>query len=53
MTTDTQQLTQTSGETGDDISGRDLAIRVGWIAVRLILVYLLADEFQPFFYQAF
>ena len=27
--------------------------RVTWIALRLILGFALADEFQPFFYQAF
>ncbi len=27
--------------------------RIMWIAFRLILVFALADEIQPFFYQAF
>jgi len=27
--------------------------RVAWIGVRLVLVYCMVDEFQPFFYQAF
>ena len=28
-------------------------LRVTWILLRLILAYSLAQEFQPFFYQAF
>ena len=27
--------------------------RLAWMAIQLILVYCFADEFQPFFYQAF
>ena len=37
----------------EEISRRDFARRIMWIVVQLILVYCLADEFQPFFYQAF
>jgi hypothetical protein len=36
-----------------DLPVRGLLWRVSWIGIRLILVYVLADEFQPFFYQAF
>ena len=43
---------QTSSE-DSDICALKLLWRVSWIGVRLILVYVLADEFQPFFYQAF
>lgn len=35
------------------IPPRDLAIRVAWIALRLVAVYLLAEHATPFFYQAF
>jgi len=31
----------------------EFARRMAWIAIQLILVYCFADEFQPFFYQAF
>lgn len=37
----------------EPLEPRELAWRFGWIAVRLVLVYALATEFQPFFYQAF
>ena len=36
-----------------DFTARELLLRISWIGIRLILVYVLADEFQPFFYQAF
>ena len=43
-----------------DVVSPDLAIpaaeywqRIAWIGIRLVLVYCLIDEFQPFFYQAF
>ncbi len=32
---------------------RGLILRLGWIAIQLVLAYCMADEFQPFFYQAF
>ena len=35
------------------VSATAITRRLGWIAVRLVLVYALATEFQPFFYQAF
>ncbi len=37
----------------EEISRRDFTRRIAWIGVQLILVYCLAGEFQPFFYQAF
>lgn len=37
----------------DRLPGFGLFWRISWIAVRLVLVYMLVDEFQPFFYQAF
>jgi len=40
-------------ESTGDVPARELALRMLWITLRLILVYCLADEFQPFFYQAF
>ena len=27
--------------------------RVTWVGVQLVLVFIMADKFQPFFYQAF
>jgi len=36
-----------------DVSRWEWTRRVFWIGLRLILVYVFADEFQPFFYQAF
>lgn len=36
-----------------DISRREFTWRIAWIGIQLILVYSMADEFQPFFYQAF
>lgn len=37
----------------DEISAGEYCLRIAWIGTRLILVYCLMDEFQPFFYQAF
>ena len=49
MSTDTDTISPSSiGRPGSR-----LALRMAWIGVQLILVYCLADEFQPFFYQAF
>lgn len=32
---------------------KELLGRVAWIGIRLLLVIVMANEFQPFFYQAF
>ena len=46
-----------SGNTGSIVatgpSGWPLVLRLVWIAIRLVAVFALANEFQPFFYQAF
>ena len=36
-----------------ELSYRELAWRGAWIGIRLVLVYIMLDRFQPFFYQAF
>lgn len=38
---------------GTTIPSWELLCRLAWIGIRLVLVFALADEFQPFFYQAF
>ncbi|NNF16825.1 MAG: hypothetical protein HKN70_08750 [Gammaproteobacteria bacterium] len=32
---------------------REWCWRLGWTGLRLVMVYIMADQFQPFFYQAF
>ena len=46
-------MTETTTETETPMRPAELAARVGWIAARLVLAYLLMSGFQPFFYQAF
>ena len=47
------QTKNNSSSGNDAIPGREMFWRIGWIGIRLVLVYMLIDEFQPFFYQAF
>ena len=42
-----------SGSPVEGMPWPEFSRRMAWIAIRCILVYCFADEFQPFFYQAF
>lgn len=36
-----------------DIGAKEFCLRLLWVAAQMALAYCMADEFRPFFYQAF